>query len=273
MPHRIIILTDFSKASKNAADFVLHNTAAGDEVLLYHNISHLTRFMPLDSVNAMDSYIEEIGEKLQKEKERINADHPDGHKINRIRFDIGFAANNLHRIVERFQPHLLVVGTKTDAKDHEGWLLTKYSTLALETNCPLLLVPEESQMDHLRNIICVHQSDERELRFDEILNSMFELKEPNLHLLMLEDDFEEVGNFLAPAKKTSNTTSRSEKHRVAFEDDVSGVRGYSKAMDADMIVVNADEPSFFEQLTQGDFRHELINRTQKPLLILGEQHA
>ncbi len=261
----IILFIDFEKGSRNAAHFCVQRFGEQYEYLLYHNVGNIMFGQSPYVHLTLDQHIDEVESKLkQLKKELIAAAGLKQIEINHT-IDVGLAASNVRKIIERKQPILSALGR--NPKHSEFRLLhSDYASLLKDQNCPVLLVPEMSVQQRVHNLLWIDESDraDREMIIEH-LDELFSLDGKALRCLRLDED---LATTLKPKELPNGTRFMMDEFGRSFQNDISAIRAYAAGVNADLLILPADQGDWLEQWFGNDPQSRLIEMGSGPIYIL-----
>jgi hypothetical protein len=261
----IIIFTDFEPSSRIAAQFCIQKFGEQYKYLLYHNVGNIMFGQSPYVHLTLDQHIDEVESKLNLlKKDLLNAAGLKNIEVDHA-IDVGLAASNVRKIIERKKPVLSVLGM--NPKHSEFRLLhSDYASLLQDQNCPVLLVPDVKAQSSVHNILWIDESnqEDREMIIEH-LDEIFALDGKALRCLRLD---EEVETALHQNQLPNGTRFMLDEFGRAFKNDISAIRAYAAGVNADLLVLPADQGDWLEQWFGNDPQSRLIELGGGPIYIL-----
>jgi nucleotide-binding universal stress UspA family protein len=243
-------------------------------VILYHcfHVPVITGDAPNVIPFNFDDLEKENLELLAAQKKKLSKQYP-GVKID-VASTAGFAADEIVQFTKRNRIGLLVMGI-TGSSALAQLLGDTTTSVAKNTEKPVLIVPPEAQYAGLKNIVIAFDRKETEHthNIDTVLDLSrhFNSKVTALHIKQRNENVDYVTEY---AEKQINEQLVGVDHKktnfVTNVDTIEGIEHYLAKHKVDLLVMLKRKHNFFDLLIHGSNTKKMAFHTHIPLLVLHE---
>ena len=270
---RIIVPTDFTNTSANAAQYALELTKA---TRLPISLIHAYHIAPQEVVkgNNAEHIKKERTEKLNLFRDELNLSLKSSKEATiDICLENGLAGDIILDTAKRLADSWIVMGT-THKKDRLKRLFGSISTrVALESSCPVLLVPEQMKFRPINKIaFCLAHDDLNEHSIKEI-TKLANLHNSELYLfhVLTSDkrlDYEKVMPLIRrhyPNRPIHFVNLGSPSHS---KDKAEMILQYSGAYKIDLLALEKSKGGLFHDIFHKSFTKKMALSTDLPLFVV-----
>ena len=282
---RILVPVDFSENSKNACQYALGLAEElHSEIMLMHSY-----FFPV--INSIDygeglSYVVNINDTIteitQKAKENLLLLYNDltkkieneNYKNVKLNFSLtnGNPSNEIINIYRKYQPDLIIMGTRgntVDKKEHFG---SVSATTINETEVPVLAIPEVSKYMGIGkiNILYATNFDESDYKALKKLMTLVYSLDVKIHLVHIgERDTEKIEKIEHLNTVFNNLYPGYELECNIIENSnvIKPLEAYIKSKSIDIIAMTTHKRNFITRLIYPSKTKKLLFQTDTPLLV------
>ena len=282
---RILVPVDFSENSKNACEYALGLAEQlNAEIMLMHSyffpvINSIDYGDGLSYVVNINDTISEISEKSRKNLLELYADLNNRikeQKLNSIKLGFtltnGNPANEIINMHEKYQPDLIIMGTRGNTVGKREHFGSVSATIINETKIPVLAIPEVSKYEGIGRINILYatnfdESDYKALKKLMTLVYMFDVK---IHLVHVgERDNEKI-------EKIENLNSifnnlypgyELECNIIEKNNVIKPLEKYITDKNIDIIAMTTHKRNFITSIFYPSKTKKLLFQTNTPLLV------
>jgi nucleotide-binding universal stress UspA family protein len=266
----IIVATDFSPASQNAAQYAADMAVTlKSEIILVHvyEIPATPFQVPLTEIefNALEEDAKENLADLKKNLEaRVNG------KIN-ISSELlyGTVQTEVEKFLQSKSPFAIVAGSKTQNSLERFVLGSNSIRLIHQLHFPVLLVPEHITFKGIRNITIASDlsdvSDNSCIGFIKKWINAFHVSPDIIHFVTVEKNKNDTAAGIAFLKNTLASFEPS-FHFINNRDIEEGINDFLSSHTTDLLIVMPGKHGLFESLVNRSFSKELIIHASLPVL-------
>jgi nucleotide-binding universal stress UspA family protein len=269
---KILVTTDFSNASRNAAEYAIpFAKKLGVQVQLLHVYhEHIpAAIMPVETRVIEESEVDIANERLlAKEIEYLN-----GKFSIEVNGDLktGARSDTIHTVAEEMNAGLIIMGMA--AGDTSGIGSTILKTIR-KTEIPVLIIPEYFSFTSIKNIVLAVDFNEMTTRqsFEPLLEIVNNF-DASLRVLHVEKAGQEMKSSEVPEKLQLAESLASFTYiydRVENDNADLAIENYVQNYSTDMLVLLAHHHNIFERLFGVVHTKKLSHEVRVPLLVLSE---
>ena len=279
---QILLPTDFSNISKNAARYALE--MLGNEVYereveftLFHAHFYVPPTMSPGTIPATtnDQLIESKKRSLEKHLEELRLSYPD--QIIHSDLTSGKVVSEISSYVAKKSIDLVVLGSHPKS-GMDRWVegLNAYD-ISKETVCPVLVIPEDVTYSPLKKILFA--TDFNNLNDLSTLNPLRELVkslEPEFMMLHIYSEKETSHDDKHKMNEALSTYFDSERYRHYFlehNEPIEGIEEFAGGYQADLLALIGRERGFFRSLFHKSVTKRFIIHSKLPLFILSSTQS
>jgi len=273
----ILVLTNFSKKSENAANVALKIAiSTKSEILLFHSLIH-PETTPDIFKNPVEEYdllhgeiskhFNELTDRLKtKLKERNSDEFKPPIRLLRATGDLGL---NAKEVVASNNIWMIIMGTKESDNGLSNFLFGSCPFKVINNVlCPVLLIPEKTNFDRLQKMAIVTDNTSFEPRASNFLTEFTSPYNPRLILTQVNSDYnlEEAyaeTSVIAPKAREASFLSSSLRKNVLEKD----LEAFVNEDDVDLLTIVHKKDSLFRQIFHSSFTNILIRYNNKAILI------
>ncbi len=271
----ILIPTDFSTNSLNAALFAIQLYGAEDNVFTILNSYMLPRgaattMWSIDDLLAKESAegLDIFMSKLQEELPHIKADL-------RVASEHGDLPNVIARFLDDPEPpELVVMGTQGASGLKEVLMGSNTADVIKRTDMPVLAVPEQARYRSPRRIVLADDGGPVDKGTVKVLLDIARWSQAEVMIVRVvnEDTTVETGSSASVYDTLLGGIPHSH-HYISGENVTTALHDLADQSDADLVVVIHRQRGLFEQLFHRSIATKLAMHTHIPMLVLqqGEQ--
>jgi nucleotide-binding universal stress UspA family protein len=270
---KIIVPTDFSDTSKNAAEFAIKMTSdlPGAEVTLYNCFDKVavgSDGTPLSEES--DARMQITMMALQNLKERL--DTYSGVKIN-IFAEEGPLIPNLENLVKKNNPDIVVMGINGATRIEQ--ILIGSSTLGFNkpVNCSVMIIPPNAKYRKIRKVVFTSDMNDVETTTPvEQLRKVLDIFGPRLLVTHVSHDYylEVTPALKAERKKLDNLLQGyvAEYHYLPWADFTESINRFAEENEADLVITVPRKHSFVNKVFTTSHTKKLAYHSHLPVLAL-----
>lgn len=266
----ILVPTNLSTASKNAAEYAGHLCRAWSCKMLLYNVVMLpvpVADLPY-SMEGADEIQEEFEKVLAMEAQRLFEmfDIEIAHTV-----EVGIPEFEIGEVAREKDADLIVMGMQH--KDGLDKILgSTVNAVARKSTIPLLVVPEEAVFTNIRSITYATDLSYQlnPLTFRPLIKIVDSFK-ASLNLLHVQkpDDIVSQEDIAGKIKLTLATEGLIYQYHTIEDDDVEhGIEQFLQQNPSDILAMTAHKHSFLERLFGKKHTKSMVNKTTIPLLVL-----
>lgn len=270
---KILVPTDFSDGAYNALIHALHHAAAtGASVTVVH-----AYLMPPTGTAVMvditDLLRKNAEENLEELRTRLTSLNIAKSVEVSYKAKHGTVTDVLHRMTEKGDYDLVVMGTQGASGITEKFLGSNAAAAARNIKCPLLAVPAEKPYKEIEKIVIA--TDLRDLKNPNVFGIVESLAEKHeavirfLHVRKTDEEFDHAKSEQFKKQVTNTFNKKAPVFTFIFENDIED--GLSDALEkdgADLLTVIHRERGFFQSLFHSSVSQTLVNEAAMPVLVL-----
>lgn len=269
---RILVPTDFSPESINAADYAAsfaHAFGAGLHLIHVIKPSVLLDDSILASVMITQAEIvEESKQLIEKEVKRLSTDYlvTVTHQVEE-----GYPAETVIEVAEGKGTDLIVMGMKGKGKSN-SLLGSTTTTVIRKANHPVLVIPLKATCKPIQHITLAYDfdSDIATTQY-KVLQSILEKFNAELNIVNVQRKPELMNQDAMVGKMRTNVAfskSNPDFHVVTEKNVEDGILKFTRETPADIIAMIAHRHSFIERLFGNVHTRSMSYLTEIPLLII-----
>lgn len=268
-----LVPTDFSDKASSAVNYAVRLAQHVNASITLFNCVHVPVFVGDEIMTSVpfDEIEKDTEASLNKLKESLLSKFPRA-TINTI-VKVGFSAAEIISYTEKNNFDLIVMGI-TGAGKIDRFFGSTSTAVSKKSKVPVLIVPAESQLKKLDNI--VFALDFKEIENPEGINIIIELAKKfgsNLIGLNIREYHQKGSHETSLSAHQAETLLSELPHRIVSYPDSSPVEGlehYLEDHEVDMLVMLKRKHRLFDLLVNGSNTHKMAFHTHIPLLILHE---
>lgn len=278
---RILVPTDFSENARAAFDYALK--LAEDKkasIKVVHIYADYTPEMALAEANfvAGGKSIAEITEALTNfvDEEMDTASNIITARKVKVEAEVyyGSPVQDIIAMSKTGEFDLIVMGTAGQKNWGELMFGSVSTHVSQKANCPVLLVPSESEYKKVKNIVYACDFDHKSFKHVGLVSDVAKTFAANVHLIFVKTEENERSNyntdvedmravFHAQAPKLTYTSD------IITEDDVvEGINKYSKVNRIDMVVAVTKHRRFWDRILHSSKVKEMAIYSELPVLVI-----
>jgi len=271
---RVILLTDFSSTSRHAIEFAINMFGYEEVDYLLLNVyteAHLSNDM---LVSIEDLLIKESQRELQEEWTYFNDRFPDKSiKITPLS-KYGELADVANRLRKSDNIDFVVMGTKGISRLEKTLLGSKTTSVVKKVKCPVMVIPEESKIEHPSTI--AFATDYEELMYKDVLKPLIDLvqeSQSKLRVVNIQNEEELLNIEQATEGVLLDHALVNTPHlfySIQNKNTVEGLNQFVDENNIDLLVMVARKHSFFEQLFHTSVTKKMSMLSNLPMLFLHE---
>lgn len=273
----ILVPVDFSDYSKKALEVALHIGCKTQATLLvFHGYSaNITADLLYPSVSSpvIGNDLEEKNSILLHEfiEPILRQKCANGETVNVKKIiKVGFEANDLEKLVQKYGVDLVVMGTK-GASGIEEMLLGSTTAHSIEhLSCSILAVPQNSSLSLDKILYASNFEQEDIILLDRILifAQIFGAELHCLHIINSEKNWEMEERTLKTLAQTYKYHQNIYFHSLEAANTLTAIEHYATAKNIGLIGVYNKKRAFWEQIFHRSLSKRLVMESQIPVLIL-----
>lgn len=275
---RILVPTDFSNDSRNAAEYAVQLARHMDcRLLLFHAI-HIPVLESETYLRHTDESASEQQSLHQLKVLRNQLIQESGFSKIDIISESGLAVDQIVQRAKLAEVDLVVMGT-AGANGFQDWVMGSYTAEVIaRCNCPVLAVPASSRFREIRKVIFATNYADNDFRSVYLLTQFVRPFDAAVIIAHVEQDMnhaieEEKMNWFR-----KQVLSGIPYDKISFEllkgDSVStSLESYQHTYKADMIVTSMRHRNFFDRLTSRSLSKHLVQYADVPVLVFHAQLA
>lgn len=267
---KILISTDFSKNSYNAANYAIQLFGTTDVEYLLINTYMEPKAVTAVVVSLNDYLRKESLEGLEEHVKAIRSEF-DGININ-TKVYYGEPANTIKAVSTNESFDYVVVGTK-GASDVENFLIGSNTLEVIKTvDVPLIMIPLGCEFSGMKKIAIA--SDLHKLNHAGLISPLVSIAQDNhaevcvLNVHVDETNYNEAEQGFELHNKLEGVEHSF--HSEINSDVVNGIEKFVDEKDINMLGIVARKHNFFERIFHKSVTQELSKLAHFPMLILHE---
>lgn len=270
-----LVPTDFSTAAQNAARYAIALARQSG-----HGVHFFYAFQP--DLDVQSPFLYDSMAKLQemwmgKLEAWSDALLAETGGLDRDRYrnevSIGFAAEEIIKLSEEDEYSLIIMGTRGEGGMMGSWLGTVSARVALESFCPVWLIPIDARLQRLRSILYSSGGDAIEedmihqvVRFTRKMESTLHFVHiHNAHGVPEDNVIEKIFDSLG-AGAFGNLSYIVEM--INGQKVVDELNEYVEQNEIDLLIAVTHHKSFWEKLVRHSITKELVLHASVPTLVL-----
>jgi nucleotide-binding universal stress UspA family protein len=271
----ILIPTDFSAPSRNAAIYAINLFGSGARYILlngYTMPSHRSAAMMINLDEELES---QSVSNLKKEKKKI-LDHFGNDNIQMdMRAEPGNFLACVERVCKSDDVNCVVMGSKGSTGLESVFIGSNSYSVAREATCPVIIVPEHAQNTGLKKVVYTADYNFKGIDFEKGDKYIIDLVSSQkaafnvFHIFKPDDaDQDDVAakERLAARFGTLNPNFHSE-----IRDNIAdGIDNFVDHTEADMVIMRARESGFFDSVFKTSITRKIALHTRVPVLVINE---
>ena len=267
---RIILPTDFSATSKNAAKYAHAIAQIFDaEILILH------AFYPAVELNTGYMINPEIEDKRKLELQAFT-EEVRGHSSGEVatltkiksKFIIGFPIDEI--VSHSMEPDQIIVMGATGSSGVMGRLFGSVSSnVVKQAGCPVLLVPNEVEFAPYTNMMYACDQTELDVMVENSIEPWLAKFDVKMHIVHVNDRPGEVSHTQGVFKHLpAEKVARAELESSAV---VEALNQYGKAHKIDLLILSTRRKSFWDRLVHVSVTREMALQPDLPILVLHDK--
>ncbi len=274
---KIFVPTDFSPASKKAADYaVAFAELFNSKVILMHAYPPLMYDPDIAFIHeeALGKIKELEIKRLESEKKRLDKKL----KVNASSvFVQGLTKPTILLAIKKSHPELGIMGT-TGASDLEKNIFGSVSLEVVnECNTTVLIVPEKAKLGKIKRIVYAtdyHESDIKAIGYLVVLAKKLNARVAVVHVA--NNDFSSADEKESMEALKIKIAEKNDCKDISFHirkgEHVAGeIEKFCKKENADLLAVNNEKRSFFIKILLPSITKKMIYHSEIPLLVFAEK--
>lgn len=279
----ILLLTDFSEKSQNAAEFAWQLASNVNANLIFYNAYYVpqgTVFAGIYTSYYSDftGFKKESMKKLKFQAEKVKEKfaHTKAKHIPQIKCEneIGDLGNNIHSYLEKKNIWMIIMGDKR-ADGFLNHLIYTSDTREVISNakCPIMLVPQNAEFTGFKKLVFTSaEFDQNDLK---TLGFLAELADPFKSEIIVthvspkhkkEEELDKMPKDIYAAWSEMKYKKLS-FHEMKSEDVTEAIMKYAHLEDIDLITLIHKKYPFFEDLFHTSTTKKMLDYHKIPLLV------
>lgn len=273
----ILVLIDFSKKAKHAAEMAMKIAIATNAKVQLHTTFHTPQTFPSDA--GLYPFFEDYS----KEKEIINdklkklaAELKEKFIVkNRPIINYASVPGNLEENIKKLKPWLVVMGGKSKGSALKYFVFGSNSFAVMDkASCPVLVVPETADLKAFNKIVFAtdfHPSETVSLSFLEIFVKVYDAIITVIHVSDKKDSEESCVDQYDYKKNIFSDSHPSFRYTdVRGSEIAETINKYATNQDVDLVVIAHKKRAFLGRLLHESIGKDMLNHQKVPLLILNK---
>ncbi len=265
---KILFPTDFSLAAKKAFGFAVALARQMDAKIDVLNIYHLPF---IDATNVPPEYVDEMLEekrKVVKENLREFVKEQPASLIGELIASYGiFIPEEIKDLVKENKYDLIVMGTKGEHHSKLEKIMGSVTThTMLQSDCPVLAVPEEARWDELNKIAFATDFEIKDYNAVNRLMDFAAMLAAEVHFVHVETD-PKIGQMEDCISLPNYPFQFSEFAVVNSPTVMEGIDKYIKEKRIDLLALFIPKRRLWERLFHTSFTKKMTFHSRTPLLV------
>jgi len=274
----ILVLTNFSKKSENAANAALNIAiSTKSEILLFHSLIHpeTTPDIFKNPVEEYDllhgeitTYFNELTSRLRRTlKERNVEEFKPPIRILRATGDLGISVSE---VVAANNIWMVIMGTKESDNGLSNFLFGSCTFKVINNVlCPVLLIPEKTDLQDIQKIAIVTDNISFDTEAADFLTEFTEPYNPKLIMTQVASDSNTLVEIHAEASTQIPGSCRSGLLNSIIRENIikTDLEAFVNEDDVDILAIVHKKDGLFRQIFHGGFINTLLNYNQQAILI------
>ncbi len=276
----ILVLTDFSQNAKSAEQYALqlaikaraniflynaypmHTAPLSNAVVWPHNAPLSPEMQSLSNLQAG---VDALKDELKKTGDTFYT--PEITHLG----DAGSLPDLVNNVIAKHKIWLVIMGTKGEGFANTLVFGSNVFKVLDHINCPLLIVPENAELNALRSI--AYATDLRNTDMDIVawLKDMAEILSTGLSILHVSKDpasaLEDASKKITGDIVHSKTHDRTEIKYVQGKNLVDALHEVVQQMNVDILALMHRKYGFFDSLFHPSTSYQMIKKTKMPILV------
>ncbi|WP_421919486.1 universal stress protein [Marinifilum sp.] len=288
--NRILVPVDFSDFSPKLCDCALGIAKKFNaDILLFHTyFASAIETVPFSDSYTYNSTIVEVLSEVEKNakakikelyydiRNRLEEERIEGIEVD-YELSAGTASSEILNICKRYQPDLMIMGSRGETAGTTNLLGSVVSNVIEETDVPILILSDQADVvnfDRIHNIMYATDFDKADFRAIANLKYITQPYDMKIHCVHFDDKFSdddpmEEHRMQVLRKYLKRTLGNSDVScRIIHEDEKSqGIEKYTQDQDIGLIAILARKQSLLQRLFFGQLSRKLFIKTHMPILI------
>lgn len=269
----ILVATDFSDASHNAAVYAAELArVSGAKILLYH-----ASYEPSTSANkVLETNIDDDESNAMEYKQLLDAEATLLNKLTGVVVDCllteGAAAKQILSIEKMENPDFVIAGMKESSNFRKFMFGSVATDVINETSIPIIIVPEKYKFKTIERIAFGIDFDlKRELQMHSSIQDLFQLFKPNTYLINIVKEGSEIRPNDSVSERNIEKYFENKQHLYCFLEDndlIRGLKDFVSWYKIDLMVMMPHERNLLGKIFAESHTKKMAFNTDIPLLIL-----
>lgn len=273
----ILMATDFSKASRNAADYAGQLARwLSARLILYHAFQQpdipVTETVPAVPVSDISSAVEDtLAAEIARIRESSNI--PITAHCNEA-----LPADGILAATEECQAQMIIVGAKHFAGKIGGWMGSTVAAMVRRTYVPLLVIPEHAVFEPIFSIALAYDSDLAPDDDKHVVDALKQLAyrfEAKMYLVHIaKNELQEIYQVFNPPFRLTGILHRLDPvvETIMNKTVSAGLEVFVREQHIQLLSMMPEKRSIFRRLFGGTTTRSMIFNIRVPLLIMPGFH-
>lgn len=273
----ILVATDFSEASNNAAIYASELARALDARLVLFNTYQASLPVSEAPVFITKEELESAAQnKLKSNVEKLDIAYTENITTG---YSEGPAVNTILKAAAETKADLIIVGMKKTGKGVRRIFGSTVTGLIRKTGIPMLVVPEEAKYTPVMTIALANESDMEPYADHHILDSLREIAErfhSKVYLVRIAEDRIKEGFEInnSPLKLTSMLRTLDPVYECIEGNNIPvALDDFTARYHVDILAMLPHQHSLLERWFFKSTTRKMVFETRLPLLILPDPHS
>ncbi|NNV54133.1 universal stress protein [Limnovirga soli] len=261
----IIVPTDFSDTSKNAARFAAGIASqAGDvEIILYHAFEEKYE----DRITTMETALNEIKDELISKAAYLN--------VSVLAVAEDSFTEGLERVIRHREADLVVMGTTGATPLQQLFVGSNTLTMIDKNICPIMVIPPDAAYSNIKKVaITCDYKDVYKTIPVKPLHKILDLFNPFVHVINIDTEhYVELTEEYKAEKEKLEEILKDYKHDFSFirlYDFIEAIDSFTEDYNIDLIITFPKKNSFFGGLFKESTTKKLKYHTDIPMITIHE---
>ncbi len=274
----ILVLTNFSKKSENAANAALKIAiSTKSEILLFYSVIHpeTTPDIFKNSVeeydllhNEITTYFNELTGRLKRQlKERNAEEFKPPIRILRATGDLGMSVSE---VVAANNIWMVIMGAKESDNGLSNFLFGSCPFKVINNVlCPVLLIPEKTDLDDIQKMAIVTDNISFDAETADFLTEFTKPYSPKLIMTQVASDSDNLVEVHAEGSNKTPGSSRPGLLNSLIRENIikTDLEAFVNEDDVDILAIVHKKDGLFRQIFHSGFINTLLNYNQQAILI------
>jgi nucleotide-binding universal stress UspA family protein len=273
MINHILVPIDFSECSLNALKYAanLARKLGTADLLIMHAYAIPVTYGEMGMYSSITSLTTQMDNEIEESFKKLKKDVPE---LNEVPFTTlskqAFAVDAILSLCTTSDIDLIVMGTKGASGIDEILLGTNTNSVIRNTECPVLVIPENAQYRAIRNIALASDYKPIESRVLDPLKKIIKVTGSTLHVIHIGDkegldpsEAEEARKFEQHLKNVPH-----HYHFIVNGDLEKGLNDYILKKKIDLLALIPRKHKFFDMILGKGESKKIIFHTKTPLLAI-----